>query len=181
MSRIGNKKIIIPENIEIKIIDSNVIIKDSTEESIIKIPANLNVDLTENILRVTRKNELKESKSLHGTYLRLIENTIIGMTDGFVKKLEYKGVGYTVAVNDNKLAMRLGFSHPIEVEIPKDLNVSVQKSTILIEGKDKEKVGLFAAKIREIKKPEVYKGKGIRYHDEQVKKKAGKAAQSSSS
>jgi len=181
MSRIGNKKIMIPENIEVKIDGSSVMLKNPVAESTIKLPVNLSVNLSDNILRVTRKNELKESKSLHGTYLRLIENTIVGMTDGFAKKLEYKGVGFTVAVNGDKLAMRLGFSHPIEIEIPKDLNVSVQKNVILVEGKNKEKVGLFAAKIREIKKPEVYKGKGIRYQDEQVKKKAGKAAQSAGS
>jgi len=181
MSRIGNKKIIIPENVEVKIDGSDIVIKSQNEERTIKLPVNLNADLSSNILRLTRKNELKDSKSLHGTYSKLIENTIIGMTNGFVKKLEYKGVGFTVAVNGDKLAMRLGFSHPIEIEIPIDLNVSVQKNIILIEGKDKDRVGMFAAKIREIKKPEVYKGKGIRYFDEQIKKKAGKAAQSSGS
>lgn len=181
MSRIGNKKILLPENIQVSISNSAVLIKSPNGEKTIELNSGISVKIDENYIKVSRKNELKETKSLHGTYARLIENAIIGLTDGFVKKLEYKGVGYTVAVEGSKIAMRLGFSHQIELEIPENVKVSVQKNVITIEGNDKECVGFFAAKIREIKKPEVYKGKGIRYQDEYVRKKAGKSAQTTTS
>jgi len=178
MSRIGNKKIFLPQDIEVTLSDSLIKFKNSKEEKNLTLPKNLSVNLSDNLLKVSRNNESKESKSLHGTYSRLIENVIIGMNESFVKKLEYKGVGFTAAVNGEKLVTRLGFSHQIEIDIPKNLVVNVQKNVISIEGSDKEIVGLFAAKIREIKKPEVYKGKGIRYQNELVRKKAGKTAQS---
>jgi large subunit ribosomal protein L6 len=122
---------------------------------------------------VVNKEDRRE-KALWGLFRALIQNTIEGVTKGFEKKLEVNGVGFKVAVQGTKLVMALGFSHPVEVEIPKDLNVSVDKNIITINGTDKQRVGQFAAEIRELKKPEPYKGKGIKYVNEVILRKAGK-------
>lgn len=177
MSRIGDRKINIPDGISVTINDYDLVVKNSNEEQLLELPKELSVKIDENFLRIERKNESKQAKSLHGTFARLISNSIRGLSEGFEKKLEFKGVGFTASVTDGKLVMRLGFSHQIEIPIPKGVEVSIQKNIISVKGSDKDKVGLFAAKTREVKKPEVYKGKGIRYQDENVKKKAGKAAQ----
>jgi len=118
--------------------------------------------------------ENKREKALWGLFRALVQNLIEGVTKGFEKKLEVNGVGFKVAAQPGKLVMALGFSHPVEVVIPKDLNVTVDKNLITIAGADKQKVGQFAAEVRELKKPEPYKGKGIKYLDEVIVRKAGK-------
>jgi large subunit ribosomal protein L6 len=178
MSRIGNREIQIPEGVKVEIDGQNVVIKNAKDQQSFVLPNVLSVKIDHNSLTLERDDDSKETKSLHGTYARLVSNSILGLSEGFVKNLEYKGVGFTVSVSDNKLVMRLGFSHQIEIDIPDGLEVLVQKNVISIKGTDKDQVGSFAAKVREVKKPEVYKGKGIRYQNENVKKKAGKAAQS---
>lgn len=177
MSRVGNKKINIPEDVKVTTGDREVKVIGPRGQQSFKLPAGITAEIIDGQVVVKRQNESKLQRSLHGTVNRVIENMIKGALEGFRKKLEYKGVGFTVAVADNQLTMRLGFSHPINIAIPESLQVSVVKNTIVIEGAVKEEVGAFAATVRETKKPEVYKGKGIRYQGEFIKKKAGKAAQ----
>lgn len=124
---------------------------------------------------VERPNDLKKMKSLHGLTRSLLNNMVIGVTDGFEKKLELNGVGYRVAKSGNKLTLNLGFSHPVEMTDPEGVTAEVQDNIITVKGIDKELVGQYAANIRDKKRPEPYKGKGIKYADEVIRRKAGKA------
>jgi len=177
MSRIGKKKINIPEGVEVTTADREIKIAGSSGEQTFRLPQGISASIAENQISVNRDGDSKSLRSLQGTANRIIKNMVDGISAGFSKKLQYKGVGFTAVVAGEELQMRLGFSHPIIVPIPKSLKVTVLKNTINIEGAKKEEVGAFAAKIRAIKKPEVYKGKGIKYEDEFIKRKAGKAAQ----
>jgi len=181
MSRVGNKIINVPEGVIVSTSGNVFSVSGPKGSQEFQIPEGVSAEIHDRQISVKRSSNTKGQRSLHGTSARIITNIITGLTEGFSRKLDYKGVGFTVNVEDNKLSMRLGYSHPIVLEIPEDLTVSVVKNTIIVEGSDKEKVGLFAAKIRDTKKPEVYKGKGIKYHEEIIKKKAGKAAQTASS
>jgi len=181
MSRVGNKILQIPEGVSVSNADGFVVVSGSKGELKHKVADGITLTIENNQIKITRKDNSKMQRSLHGTTARVVENLIIGISAGFSRRLEFKGVGFTVSVEGNKIQMRLGFSHPVVLEIPEGLTVNVVKSSIIIEGIDKVSVGAFAAKIRETKKPEVYKGKGIRYTEEIIKKKAGKAAQSASS
>lgn len=177
MSRVGRKKIIIPEGIEVQVSGCDIEIKNQKEEVKYHLPEGISAQILNNEIHIARCADTKSLRSLHGTTARVINNKVSGLSDGFKKVLEYKGVGFTAVVEGNKLVMRLGFSHQIIINIPDSLTVDVVKNTIVVEGTDKELVGEFAAKVRECKKPEVYKGKGIKYQGEFIKKKAGKAAQ----
>lgn len=177
MSRVGKKKIIIPEGVEVQVSGHDVEIKKADTSLKYQLPKGISVQVSDNEMHVARDADTKTLRSLHGTTTRVLSNKISGLSVGFKKVLEYKGVGFTAVIEGEKLQMRLGFSHPIVINIPQNLSVSVIKNTIVIEGRDKEEVGEFAAKVREEKKPEVYKGKGIKYQGEFIKKKAGKAAQ----
>lgn len=126
------------------------------------------------IKALVENQDNKKEKALWGLFRALVQNLVDGVTKGFEKKLEVNGVGFKVAAQPGKLVMSLGFSHPVEVEVPKDLTVAVEKNVITISGADKQKVGQFAAEVRELKKPEPYKGKGIKYADEVIVRKAGK-------
>ncbi|MFA5157784.1 MAG: 50S ribosomal protein L6 [Patescibacteria group bacterium] len=181
MSRVGNKIITIPDGVTAKIEGSDFSVSGSKGELKHKLPAGITAKIENNQMSVKRSGDSKIQRSLHGTTTRVLTNLVTGVSDGFEKKLDYKGVGFTVVVDDGKMNMRLGFSHPVILEIPNGIEVNVIKNSIVVTGNDKERVGAFAAKIRETKKPEVYKGKGIKYHTEIIKKKAGKTAQSSSS
>lgn len=178
MSRIGGRVIFIPEGVTATMTGSEFKATGPKGELAHQIPDGLEIKIEGNQLWVKRLNETKPVRSLHGTTARIISNLLTGVSAGFERKLDYKGVGFTVAVQDGKMNMRLGFSHPVILDIPEGVEVSVAKSSILLTGIDKEKLGAFAAKLRETKKPEVYKGKGIKYHEEIIKKKAGKTAQS---
>lgn len=178
MSRIGGRVINVPDGTTAVLNGSEFVVTGGKGELKHQIPAGINVKIDGNQIWVTRSADTKIMRSLHGTTARIVANLITGVSAGFERKLDYKGVGFTVAVADGKINMRLGYSHPVVLEIPEDLEVSVVKNTIIVSGIDKERVGSFAAKIRETKKPEVYKGKGIKYHEEIIKKKAGKTAQS---
>ncbi len=180
MSRVGNKLISIPEGVNVNINNAVVSVSGSrgTEEFIL--PVGIKITVADGNIKVIRRDNSKPQRSLHGTSARVISNIVTGMSAGFSRKLTFKGVGFTIAVEGNKITMRLGFSHPVVLEIPEGINVSVTKNTINVEGSNKEAVGAFAAKLRDCKKPEVYKGKGIKYAEEIIRKKAGKAAQSSS-
>ena len=123
---------------------------------------------------MSRPNDLKKMKSLHGLTRTLINNMVLGVTDGFEKKLEVNGVGYRAAKSGKKLTLNLGFSHPVEMEDPEGIETAVDGNLIIVKGIDKEKVGQFAAEIRDKRRPEPYKGKGIKYVDETIRRKVGK-------
>ena len=177
MSRIGNRKINIPEGVTVTINDNLVIVKGPKGELTNSFNKDMKIDVNENILTITRPNDLKTTKSLHGTTNALIENMIIGVSEGYKKELEIVGVGYRFNVQGNKINVNAGFSHPVEVIVPSDLKAEqVSTTEIAISGIDKQKVSEFAANIRKLRKPEPYKGKGIRFKGEHIRRKEGKKA-----
>ncbi len=177
MSKVGEKIILIPENIEIDIKNSLVKVKGPKGELELTLPTGIKTEQKENTLSVQRKSDSKRLKALHGTYRTLIANMILGVNKGYSKILELHGVGYRAQIKGEKLVMRLGFSHPVEVDPKQGISFTVSdKKQIKIEGIDKQKVSQTAAEIRAIRKPEPYKGKGIRYKGEVIKLKPGKAA-----
>ena len=139
------------------------------------LPAEMNIALEGSEVIVTRPNDLKKMKSLHGLTRSLIQNMVTGVTDGYEKKLELNGVGFRVSKQGNKLTLNLGFSHPVEMTDPDGIESVVEGNNIVVKGIDKERVGQFAAEIRDKKRPEPYKGKGIKYADEIIRRKVGKA------
>lgn len=177
MSRYGNTPIDLPKGVEIKQTGKTIIAKGSNGELSLNILEGVIVTIKEDTVHVSLDEKSKLHNAMHGLYRSLINNLIIGVSKGFEKKLILIGVGYRASVSGNKLDLQLGFSHPTVMEIPKNLTVTVEKSTtIIIKGADKQAVGQFAASTRAIRPPEPYKGKGVRYENEYVRKKAGKAA-----
>ncbi|WP_185871453.1 50S ribosomal protein L6 [Blattabacterium cuenoti] len=182
MSRIGKKIIFIPENVNIKIVNNEIFVAGflgKLSQKILK--EGFQFNLNKNELLIIRNNEDKKHKSLHGLYHVLIKNMIIGVSRGFEKKLELVGVGYRAFYNEGILDLNLGFSHNIMILLPKKLIVDVVQSEkgknpiIILKHYDKQLLGIVAAKIRSFRKPEPYKGKGIRYLGEEVRKKVGKS------
>jgi len=179
MSRIGRKTIKIPEGVEIKTEGQKVTGKGPKGELSITINPDVKVVSNDGVVKVTvaeNRESDKLTKTFWGTTRSLVNNMIIGVTDGFTKKLEIVGVGYSAQVSGQKIVLKMGFSQPVEVEAPAGIELKVEKNIILVSGIDKVLVGQVAARIREVRKPEPYKGKGIRYIDEHVRKKAGKKA-----
>ncbi len=177
MSRIGKKPITIPEKVEAQIIDDTFVIKGPKGELKQKVHPHVKINLQDRIINLTVSNpEEKEDKALWGLFGSLIKNMIIGVTQGFEKKLEINGIGFKAAVTGDKLQLSLGFSHPIDFKLPAGIKAAVEKNIITISGLDKQLVGEIAAEIKHFKKPDPYKIKGIKYLDEVIKKKAGKAA-----
>ncbi len=175
MSRIAKTPVIVPKNVKIAFDASKINVEGPKGKLSINLPTGVKLEQKEDQLFVNRLNNTKQSKSNHGTTKRLIVNMCDGVTNGHRKDLEVQGVGFRVAVQGQKLVLNVGFSHPVEFEIPKDVKVTAAKPTeISVEGVDKALVGLVAAKIRQIKPPEPYKGKGIRYQGEVVRRKQGK-------
>ena len=174
MSRIGKKGIVVPEKTETTL-NAGVFSVKGPKGSLERIfRSDITITITDKNIALTLTKENKQTKALWGTYASHIKNMIKGVNDGFEKKLILEGVGYKSQVVGNKLVMALGFSHPVEVEIPEGLNVKAEKNTLTMSGIDKELVGAFTAKIRDLKKPEPYKGKGFHYSDEIVRRKQGK-------
>ena len=177
MSRIGNRKITIPSSVTVTVEENKVTVKGQKGELSLDVNENINVKLEENQVIVTRNNELKETRAMHGTTNANIANMIKGVTDGYSKGLEIIGVGYRFNVRGNTLVISAGYSHQVELSIPTGLTVeSVSNTEINVKGIDKVLVGKFAAEIRDVRKPEPYKGKGIRYKDEHIRRKEGKKA-----
>lgn len=175
MSRIGNRVLSIPENVTVTVNDTNVVVKGPKGELSTNVNENIQVSVEGNELKVTRTSDLY--KALHGTANANIRNMIIGVTDGFEKKLEAVGVGYRFQLKGNTLVVNDGKSHQDEVSIPEGITVEVPTNTeLLVKGIDNQKVGKFAAEVRELRKPEPYKGKGIRYAGEHIIRKEGKKA-----
>lgn len=176
MSRIGKLPVIIPEGVTATI--DNGIIKVTGPKGALELRIHhlMNADIKDGQITVKPNGSTRLHKSLFGLTRTLINNLVVGVTEGFSKQLEMKGVGYKAEVQDKKLVLSLGFSHPVEFSIPDGIEIDVKKNTITISGIDKQLVGEVAAQIRKFRLPEPYKGKGIRYSDEIIRRKTGKAA-----
>ncbi|MDY0075026.1 MAG: 50S ribosomal protein L6 [Acholeplasmataceae bacterium] len=178
MSRIGNKVIHVPAGVTVTVNpDNHVVVKGPKGQLEFTFNTMLTIKLEGTELSVSRPNDEIFSRKIHGTTRALLANMVTGVSEGFKKQLEIRGVGYRAALQGKVVNLSMGYSHPVELEIPEGLNVTIPKNTdIIIEGADKQLVGEFAAKIRSVRKPEPYLGKGIRYVDEYVPRKAGKTA-----
>ena len=181
MSRIGKLPITVPAKVEVKVAGDKVQVKGPKGELTQKIADGITVQVDGTTVTVTRASEQKSHRALHGLYRSLIANMVTGVSTGFKKELELVGVGYRAAVQGQQIDLSLGFSHNIIVELPKEIKASAiaekgQNPKIIMESADKQLIGLVAAKIRSLRSPEPYKGKGIRYVGEIVRRKAGKAA-----
>lgn len=176
MSRIGNAIIIIPKDATVSAVGTSVVVKGPKGELQMSIPPRVSVKVTDGKIEVKRSSNDKPTRALHGYVRANINNLVTGVTEGWTKTLELSGVGYRAAVAGVNLTLNLGFSHPVTVIPPAGIQFAVNEGTIVVSGSDKQLVGEVAAKIREIKKPEPYKGKGIKYQGEHIRKKAGKAA-----
>ncbi len=175
MSRIGRMPIAVPAGVTVEIAENNkVTVKGPKGELSRVLPSEMEIKQEDGHVLVTRPNDLKKMKSLHGLTRTLINNMVIGVTEGYVKVLEVNGVGYRAAKSGNKLNLSLGYSHPVIMEDPEGLESVVEGNKITIKGIDKEKVGQYAAEIRDKRRPEPYKGKGIKYADEVIRRKVGK-------
>ena len=175
MSRIGRMPIAIPDGVTVTIAENNqVTVKGpkGTPERVL--PAEMDIKQEGSEIIVTRPNDLKKMKSLHGLTRTLIHNMVVGVTAGYEKTLEVNGVGYRASKSGNKLTLNLGYSHPVEMSDPEGLEAVVDGNKIIVKGIDKEKVGQYAAEIRDKRRPEPYKGKGIKYADEVIRRKVGK-------
>ena len=176
MSRLGKKPIIIPSGVEAKINGEVFTVKGPKGELNRRMKNDIEISLTGNEITLKPKRNSKEVMALWGTYASHIKSMIKGVTEGFEKKLVIEGIGFKAQMEGANITLNLGLSHPLKVEIPKDLKAAVEKNIITISGADKEKVGAISAKIRALKKPEPYKGKGIRYENEVIRRKSGKKA-----
>lgn len=175
MSRVGNRVINIPTGVTVSVNDSIVTVKGPKGELSTAINKNITVNILENEVKLTRTND--EAKKYHGTANANINNMIIGVTEGFSKKLEAVGVGYRFQLKGKDLIVSVGYSNPVNVEVPDGIQLEVPSNTeLLIKGIDKQLVGQFAAEVRKLREPEPYKGKGIRYTDEHIRRKEGKKA-----
>ncbi|HEY8436958.1 MAG TPA: 50S ribosomal protein L6 [Haloplasmataceae bacterium] len=178
MSRIGKKPIAIPDGVEVTIDESNlVVVKGPKGHLQFQFNKSMKIEKKDNEIIVTRPNDDRFMRSLHGTTRAILQNMITGVTKGFSKELEIHGVGFRAQLQGNKLVLSLGKAHTDDLEIPEGITVELPKNTqIIVKGADKQLVGEFAAKIRSCRKPEPYKGKGIRYKDERIIIKEGKTA-----
>ena len=177
MSRIGNRKIEVPAGVTVTVEENKVTVKGSKGELSLDTVKDIKVELNENTITVSRANDEKTTRAMHGTTNANITNMIKGVTDGFSKGLEIIGVGYRFNVKGTTLVINAGYSHPVELAIPTGLTVEqVSNTEITVKGIDKALVGKFAAEVRDVRSPEPYKGKGIRYKDEFVRRKEGKKA-----
>ncbi len=176
MSRIGRKNILISDKVDVQYENNIVTVKGPKGELSLELHPKVSIEIKDKYVAVIKKTNDKLSRSLYGLTQRLISNMVSGVVEGFEKKLEVKGVGYRTELKGKNLVLHVGYSHPVEITIPEGLEVKVQKNIISVSGIDKQKVGQFAANIRQVRKPEPYKGKGIRYQDEIVRRKSGKTA-----
>ena len=175
MSRIGRMPIAIPDGVTVTIAENNQVTVKGPKGTLERVlPAEMDIKQEGSEIIVTRPNDLKKMKSLHGLTRTLIHNMVVGVTVGYEKTLEVNGVGYRASKSGNKLTLNLGYSHPVEMSDPEGLEAVVDGNKIIVKGIDKEKVGQYAAEIRDKRRPEPYKGKGIKYADEVIRRKVGK-------
>ena len=177
MSRIGNRILAIPENVTVNVNDNLVTVKGAKGELSLPVNSLVSVEVKDNTVVVTRKNETIPAKQIHGTTNANIHNMLVGVSEGYTKGLEIVCVGYKFILKGDKLVINAGYSHPVELEIPNGIKVEAKSNTeISLSGCDKVLVGEFAADVRKVRKPEPYKGKGIRYAGEHIRRKEGKKA-----
>ncbi len=176
MSRIGKEPVAIPSGIEVTLDGTEIVAKKGNLEKRLETHGRVIVDIQEKEVKLNRVDETKQSSAYWGTYRALLNNILIGLDKGFTKSLEINGVGYRANINGKTLELQLGFSHPINYEIPEGIDIKVEKNIITVSGTDKQQVGQVAAVIRGFRPPEPYKGKGVKYTDEVIIRKAGKAA-----
>ena len=177
MSRIGKLPITLPDNVDVNYNESEVTVKGKFGTLQTKIPNIITITQDDKNLKVSLNSDSRSNRSLHGLYRTLINNMVIGVSEQFQLTLVLKGVGYRAAVQGKEIVLNLGYSHPVQIEIPQEISVEVkQNTTINLKSCDKELLGLFAANIRAWRRPEPYKGKGILYQGEQIIRKAGKSA-----
>ena len=175
MSRRGRMPIAIPDGVTVTIAENNQVTVKGPKGTLERVlPAEMDIKQEGSEIIVTRPNDLKKMKSLHGLTRTLIHNMVVGVTAGYEKTLEVNGVGYRASKSGNKLTLNLGYSHPVEMSDPEGLEAVVDGNKIIVKGIDKEKVGQYAAEIRDKRRPEPYKGKGIKYADEVIRRKVGK-------
>lgn len=175
MSRVGKKPVTLPSGVTAEYKDNVLKVKGSKGELTLDVHPKVNLAIENNEITVSvAKPDHKQERALWGLFRALINNMVVGVTTGFTKVLEINGVGYKAALNGTKLVLNLGYSHPIEMEVPKGLEAKIEKNVITITGSDRQLVGQFAAVVREQRPPEPYKGKGIKYSDETIRRKAGK-------
>ena len=176
MSRIGKMPISIPAGVDVKIEAGNLVTVKGPKGTLTQqLHPAMTITQEENVLHVTRPNDAKENRSLHGLTRSLLHNMVVGVTEGFKKELDVNGVGYRVAKEGKKLVMNLGYSHQVTMDEPDGITIECPTANkIVISGMDKQKVGQFAAEVREKRPPEPYKGKGIKYTDEVIRRKVGK-------
>ncbi len=176
MSRIGKLPIIIPENVKVNYNEAQITAEGKFGKLEMKIPEVIKITQDENKLKINIANQARNCRSLHGLYRTLINNMVVGVSEQFQLTLILKGVGYRASVQNNEIVLNLGYSHPVKIDIPKEISIEVvQNTTINLKSCNKELLGLFAANIRSWRRPEPYKGKGILYKDEQIIRKAGKS------
>ena len=176
MSRVGNKPVELPEGVDVKIEGQAVTVKGSKGELNRSFNERIGFDIDNGIVTVTRPDDTRESRALHGLSRALLANMVTGVSDGYRKELEIQGVGYRASLKGKDIELLVGFSHPVTVEAPEGITFEVPEPTrLVVSGIDKEQVGQVAADIRKVRPPEPYKGKGIRYVGEYVRRKAGKA------
>ena len=175
MSRIGKMPIAIPAGVTVEVAENNKVTVKGPKGTLERVfPAEMQFEQNDGQIEVKRPDDQKKTRALHGLSRSLLNNMVVGVTDGYEKKLEVNGVGYRAAKNGKKLTLTLGYSHPVELEDPEGIETVVDGNAIIVKGIDKEKVGQFAAIIREKRAPEPYKGKGIKYSDEVIRRKVGK-------
>lgn len=175
MSRVGKKPIEIPAGVTVTLDNNNVTVKGPKGELTRAFHADIEIKVEDNIINISRPSEAKEHRALHGTTRAVLANMVEGVSKGFERSLELVGVGYRASKQGNKLVLSVGYSHPVEIEAEAGLEIEVPANTkIIIRGTDKERVGALAANIRDVRPPEPYKGKGIRYEGEFVRRKEGK-------
>lgn len=179
MSRIGKLPIEIPSGVEVKFADGVLTVKGPKGELTQTIDPLVKLEIADNQITVVPQAETKEARSFHGLFRSLTANMVEGVTKGYQKRLEINGVGYRAQIQGKKIVLSLGYSHPIEYQVPEGVTAEIDKdknNVIIISGINKQKVGQTAAEIRDFRKPEPYKGKGVKYEDEHIRRKAGKAA-----
>ena len=175
MSRIGRMPVAIPAGVTVEIAEGNVVTVKGPKGTLVReLPHEMDIKIEDGHVIVSRPNDLKRMKSLHGLTRTLIHNMVIGVSQGYEKALEINGVGYRAAKAGKKLTLNLGYSHPVEMEDPEGIETKVDGNKIIVSGISKEKVGQYAAEIRDKRRPEPYKGKGIKYADEVIRRKVGK-------
>jgi len=178
MSRVGIRPVEVPEGVEFEIKPTTVKVSANNNHQEVAIPHGIKIKHKDSKVTVERANDSKILRSFHGTVRALLANAVKGVSSGFEKRLELVGIGYRANVEGNQLNLQVGYTHPVKVVIPEGLTAKVEKNVIIVNGFDKQQLGQFCAEVRSIRKPEPYKGKGIRYQGERIRMKQGKAAKS---